>query len=58
VPDFANAGPDTREFAETGAYIAEFGNEGRGDSKVVYPQDVSHLTGWTFKMSLLTLFVR
>jgi hypothetical protein len=58
MPDFANAGPDTRESAETGAYIAELGYEGRGDRKVVYLQDVSHPTGCTFTMSLLTIFVR
>jgi NmrA-like family len=35
MPDLANTGPDAREFAATGACIAEFGYEGREDPTVV-----------------------
>lgn len=40
--EYIKAGNDARELAETAAYVAEFGFEGRGDPTVVYPKDVSH----------------
>jgi NmrA-like family len=40
--EFAKGGIEALELAETGAYCAEFGFEGREDPTLVYPEDVGH----------------
>ncbi len=56
--EFAKMGNDARELAETSAYIAEFGYEGREDPTLTYPEDVGYSIVCESGMFLLTSCLR